>query len=121
MSAPSLTEEEKEHANIEKFLRNMNEYPPPIPDAVVAHVLAEAGMNTSDRAVQRTLNVACQKFIAEVVEDCAAIAKQRVQKTKGKKGLDLQVSDLKVALEMRGIHIHRPDFIVSIPKNDEEQ
>jgi transcription initiation factor TFIID subunit 10 len=119
MSAPSLKEADKEYANIEKFLRSMNEYPPPIPDTVVMHVLAEAGMSTSDRPVHRTLNVACQKFIADILEDSSAVAKQRIQK-KGKKGLDLQVSDLKVALEMRGIHIHRPDFIVSIPRNDEE-
>jgi hypothetical protein len=121
MAAPSMSEAEKEHANIEKFLRSMNEYPPPIPDTVVMHVLAEAGMATSDRAVQRTLNVACQKFIADVLEDCSCIAKKRVQKPKAKKGMDLQVSDLKEALEMHGIHVHRPDFIVSIPRNEENE
>jgi transcription initiation factor TFIID subunit 10 len=122
MTAPALSEVEKEHANIEKFLRSMNEYTAPIPDAVVMHVLAEAGLSTSDRGVHRTLNVACQKFITDVLVDCATIAKQRSRSQRGKKSvLDLQVSDLKTALDMRGVHVHRPDFIVSIPKREHEE
>jgi transcription initiation factor TFIID subunit 10 len=121
MAAPTAWQEEaqKENANIEKFLKGMSEYPPPIPDAVIMRILAEAGLATSDARVHRTLNVACQKFIDDVLQDCAANAKRRVKRNKSggsKKGLDLQVSDLKVALENRSIHVHRPEFIVSIPK-----
>ncbi|KAH0785925.1 transcription initiation factor TFIID subunit 10-like protein [Histomonas meleagridis] len=99
----------------------MAEYPPPIPDAVISHILSEAGLSTSDIRVCRTLNVACQKFISDVLEDCASIAKQRKKSTtKDKlKNIDLQVSDLKAALEMRDIHVHRPEFIVSIPQTEE--
>ena len=111
-----------ENTNIEKFLKGMTEYPPPIPDAVVMHVLAQAGLATSDPRVHRTLNVACQKFITDVIHDCAIAAGQRVKRTsKGKKEKpDLQVSDLKIALETRGIHVHRPEFIVSIPSKNKE-
>jgi transcription initiation factor TFIID subunit 10 len=117
-------EAENEQANIDKFLRGMSEYPPPIPDTVITHVLAEAGLSTSDPRVHRTLNVACQKFIADLLDDCAIVAKQRVKKTKSpssKKNLDLQLSDLKAALEVRGIHCHRPEFIVSLPKTERDE
>jgi transcription initiation factor TFIID subunit 10 len=121
MAATAWQEEaHKEAANIEKFLKGMSEYPPPIPDAVMMRVLSEAGLATSDPRVHRTLNVACQKFIDDVLRDCLACAKKRVKKnSKGgssKKGIDLQVPDLKIALGNRGIHVHRPEFIVSIPK-----
>ena len=112
---------EDETANIAQFLREMNDYSPPIPDSVIMHILAEAGMSTSDPRVHRTLNVACQKFINDVLEECSNIAKQRQKKEEGNKKqnkISLQVSDLKQALERFGIHVHRPDFIVSIPKKD---
>lgn len=119
---PWMEEAQRENTNIERFLRGMAEYPPPIPDAVVMHILAQAGLSTSDPRVHRTLNVACQKFITDVIEDCALAAQRRVKGTKqGKKEKpDLQVSDLKVALETRGIHVHRPEFIVSIPSKNQE-
>lgn len=117
-----MEEAQRENANIEQFLKSMTEYLPPIPDAVVMHVLAQAGLSTSDPRVHRTLNVACQKFIAEVVEDCAIAATQRRGRNKqNKTKLDLQVSDLKAALETRGIHVHRPEFIVSIPSKHKDQ
>ena len=117
-----MEEAQKENANIEKFIRGMAEYPPPIPDTVIMHVLAEAGLSTTDPRVHRTLNVACQKFIVDLIQDCSIFAKQRVKATKqsGKKNLDLQVSDLKAALELKGMHVHRPEFIVSIPSKNAE-
>ena len=113
-----LEETQQDHENIEQFLYGMLEYPPPIPDNVMMHVLAEAGLPTTDPAVHRTLNVACQKFISDVIQDCENAANQRVRATQksNKKTLDLQVCDLKIGLENHGIHIHRPEFIVSIPK-----
>lgn len=120
MATPFQQEIEKENQNIDIFLRGMAEYPPPIPDAVIMHILAEAGLSTSDPRVHRTLNVACQKFISDVLDDCACVARQKKKGKGGKqKGLDLEVSDLKVALEMRNIHIHRPEFIVSMPQAEE--
>jgi len=118
------TEGDSEQANIEKFLSGMTEYPPPIPDTVICHVLAEAGLSTTDPRVHRTLNVACQKFIADILDDCAVAAKQRAKPAKSsssKKKLDLQLSDLKAALELRGIRCHRPEFIVSIPKTENDE
>ena len=104
----------EEANNIESFLRDIQDYPPPIPDSVIMHILAEAGLNTTDPRVHRTMNVVCQKFMSEVLSDCSKIASSRVKSEKKKK-LELQVYDLKQALEPRGIHIHRPEFIVSIP------
>ena len=119
-----MEEVQQENANIEKFLKGMSEYPSPIPDAVIMHVLAEAGLQTSDPRVHRTLNVAIQKFITEVLTDCATAAKQRnkatSQSSSSKKTLDLQVSDLKAVLERRDIHVYRPEFIVSIPQTGHE-
>ena len=117
-----MEEAQKENENIEQFIRGMGEYPPPIPDAVVMHVLAEAGLSTTDPRVHRTLNVACQKFIVDLIDDCAVFATQRMKANKqsGKKNLDLQLSDLKQALEVKGIHVHRPEFIVSIPSKNTE-
>ena len=119
-----MEEVQQENANIEKFLRGMSEYPSPIPDTVIMHVLAEAGLQTSDPRVHRTLNVAIQKFITEVLTDCATAAKQRnkaAQSSSSKKSLDLQVSDLKWVLERRDIHVYRPEFIVSIPQTGHEE
>ena len=107
-----------ESANIAAFLREMGDYTPPIPDSVIMHILAEAGMSTSDPRVHRTLNVACQKFINDVLEDCSRNAKRRQKDQKDQNKANLQVSDLKKALEKYGIHVHRPDFIVSIPKKE---
>ncbi|KAK8891000.1 Transcription initiation factor TFIID subunit 10 [Tritrichomonas musculus] len=125
MTTKWMEEVQQENANIEKFLRGMSEYPSPIPDTVIMHVLAEAGLQTSDPRVHRTLNVAIQKFITEVLADCATAAKQRnkasQQSSSSKKSLDLQVSDLKCVLERRDIHVYRPEFIVSIPQNGHEE
>ena len=112
-------------ANVEKFLQAMGEYQPPIPDAAVAHILAESGLSTSDTRVSRILNVACQKFISEVLQDCANAARQRVKSESNsdskRQALDLQMSDLKASLKNKGICIDRPDFIVSIPQKNQEE
>mgnify|MGYP002472352689 CR=1 FL=1 len=124
MATPWMESVHKENDDIEKFLRGMNEYSPPIPDTVLTHILAEAGLQTSDPGVHRTLNVAIQKFMSDVLQDCASAAKQRIKASShqsSKKTLDLQVSDLKVGLERRGIHVYRPDFIVSIPQTGHDE
>jgi len=103
------------------FLKEMQDYPAPIPDSVVMHLLAEAGMNTTDPRVHRTVNIACQKFIWEVISDCANIKKREMKGNQKKnQNTDLTLSELKTVLNARGIHIHRPDFIVSIPDNDKK-
>lgn len=122
MAQPWMADAGEDNANIEKFLKGMGDYKAPIPDTVITHILAEAGLSTSDPRVHRTLNVACQKFIFDVITDCSTCAELRIKRTKGKakKEKDLLVSDLKTALEAKGMHVHRPDFIVSIPRSDHE-
>jgi hypothetical protein len=39
------------------------------------HILTAANLSTSDIAVHRTLDVACQQFITDVDVDCTAIVK----------------------------------------------
>lgn len=127
MATAYLRELQEENSNIDKFLREMGEYPPPIPDTVIMHILAEAGLSTGDPRVHRTLNVACQKFINDVLESCVAIARRRAKSDKdhknlaAKKTVDIQVSDLKEALGNVGIQVHRPEFIVSIPNSSHEE
>ena len=102
---------------IAEFLNNMQDYPAPIPDNVMIHLLSDAGLNTTDPRVHRTINAAVQKFINDILVDCASCAKKN-HKEKGKKDkLDLTVYDLKEVLQTRNIQIHRPDFIVSFPQN----
>lgn len=87
MATAYLRELQEENSNIDKFLREMGEYPPPIPDTVIMHILAEAGLSTGDPRVHRTLNVACQKFINDVLESCVAIARRRAKSDKDHKNL----------------------------------
>lgn len=110
----------EEAENIETFLTGLQDYSPPIPDAVIMHILAEAGMNTTDPRVHKTMNIVCQKFINDVLASCARVAKNRAKDEKNKKKkLDLQVCDVKEALrDTANIQIHRPEFIVSIPESD---
>lgn len=102
-----------ENANIGEFLRGMEDYIPPIPDSVIMHILADAGMSTSDARVHRTINVACQKFISDVLDYC--------MHKKGTEKATLKVSDLKQALEHYGIRVDRPEFIVSFPPQENSQ
>ena len=109
--------------NIQTFLSHIQDYPPPIPDSVIRHILSETGLNTDDIRVIHTMNVACQKFIFDVLQLTSSIARSRVKedKTTKKKKVDLQVSDLKRALETFDVQINRPEFIVSIPKESKEK
>ena len=116
--------DQQEKANLEAFLTHFQNYPPPIPDTVIRHILSENGMNTDDILVIHTMNVACQKFISDVLQHTTDIANARVKDEKSnnkKKKIDLQVCDLKKALETYDIHVNRPEFIVSIPKETKEK
>jgi hypothetical protein len=35
--------------------------------------------------------------------------------------MDVQLSDMKVALDAKGIHVHRPDFILLLPQPKMEE
>ncbi|EAX89202.1 hypothetical protein TVAG_121360 [Trichomonas vaginalis G3] len=106
---------------IEQFLQKLEDYPPPIPDSVIKQILSECGMHTNDIRVSHIMNVVCQKFMSDVMTKCCECAKLRAKEDKKKKKLDIQVSDLKAALETRGIHVNRPEFIVSIEPDEKEK
>lgn len=108
----------QDSADIENFMIKLQDYPSPIPDSVIKHICAESGLNTTDARVTSAISVVTQKFISEVLRNCSDFAKARAaQENPGKiRKLDLQFSDLKQALAKRGIHVNRPEFIVSLPQ-----
>ena len=110
--------DQQERENLEAFINNIQDYPPPIPDSVIKNIMSTYGMNTDDIRVIHTMNVACQKFISDVLTQTTAIAKARAKEDKSQKNkkIDLQICDLKNALLPYDIHVNRPEFIVSIPK-----
>lgn len=116
MEFPSPTDANK----ISQFIQELGDYIPPIPESVINQILAECGMQTDDVVVSHIMNVVCQKFMRDVMVKCCANAKVRAKEDKKKKKLDIQVSDLKLALETRGIHVNRPEFIVSIPPDSKD-
>ena len=115
--------DQQETANLKEFLARFPDYPPPIPNTVIRHILSESGINTDDILVINTMNVACQKFISDVLQQTTEIARTRTKEEKSskKKKIDLQVCDLKKALESYDIHVNRPEFIVSITKESKEK
>ena len=125
MSTPTMFEEiNQENKNIVTFLTQIYDYTPPnIPEPIINRILSDAGMPNSNRIVNRTLNIAIQKFITDVIKDSTKCAKQRMkaEKSSKKSPMDIQVVDVKSALNIRGIHVHRPDFIVSLPKQESSQ
>ena len=108
-----------EHAYIETFLKELQDYTPPIPEPVIKHLLAEGGMSTTDSRVSLVMNIATQKFISEVIESAAKEARERIARESPeysqKKKMDLQVSDIKPYLQSRQMPIYRPEYLVSLP------
>ena len=106
---------------MEEYISKINDYPPPIPESVMKHILQEVGINTDNLAVSHTMNVACQKFFYDVLKQSGAIAKNRGKEDKGKKKkVEIQACDVKVALDYYGIKVDRPDFILSNNNESEE-
>ena len=115
---------QQELENIESFMQDLQDYTPPIPEAVIKHLMAEGGCNTSDSRVALVMNIAAQKYITEVMQVAAKAAQERIYKETGdssqKQKMDLQVSDLALALnQTRGqLHVNRPEYLVSLPTDE---
>lgn len=101
------------------FISRLNEYNPPIPDPVINNILAEAGCNTSDKRVSRIFNLACQKFIRDVLEQCRNNERINNPDPSYEPKKYLQVGDVKEALKTKDIHVHRPDYIVGVRGENE--
>lgn len=123
LKSPTAIEQEQENERIAMFLDMMGEYLPAIPDPVMAKILSQSGLQTSDVRVLRTLNIACQKFFTEVLDSCVSYSNQRAQadlpKGSNKKTTEILVSDIKKALETKDIKIYRPEYFVSDPQEVE--
>ena len=117
---------QQELENIETFLQDLQDYTSPIPEAVIKHLMAEGGCNTTDSRVAMVMNVATQKFITEIMQAAAQVAKDRINKetfdSSNKKKMDLQVSDLKQVFKRTRVQIpiNRPEYLVSLPTDEQE-
>lgn len=98
--------------HVYKFGIDVREVTPAIPDAVMDNIMAQGGMFTSDVAVVRTLTIACQKFISEVLFDIAVEKKSHPATA--------TVDDVKRALENHGFQSSRPDYLVGEMEKESE-
>lgn len=94
-----------------KFVEQLGEFTPLIPDAVINNIMAQAGMFTSDPKVARILNIECQKFITEL---CSDLSREMTQKE------IVQLDTVKRVLAKRGNRVDRPEFIVGPLQSTEE-
>lgn len=109
--------EKNEIDNLIKFFSSIENYPSPIPDEVIKRMMADSGIHVCDVPSVKMMNIYVQKFIYDVLDDSKKASSSR--SSANKKRRDLQVCDIKEALERRGIYVNRPDFIIS-PLNKEE-
>lgn len=92
----------KELDSINNFLNIINEIQLPIPDKVINNICAQSGLSTSDPRLSRLLSLASQYIICQIISECRKSG-----------NLDLQISDIKKALEKMNINVYRPEYIVN--------
>mmetsp|Transcript_26438 Transcript_26438/g.46871 ORF Transcript_26438/g.46871 Transcript_26438/m.46871 type:complete len:133 (-) Transcript_26438:145-543(-) len=94
-----------------RLLKEMGDYEPTIPDAVVTHYLEKVGFSTDDKKIKRLIALATQKFLYEVITDAMQKSKIR-EKRDQKKRRVLQMEDLASSLKAHGINVVKPDTFV---------
>lgn len=101
-----------EREELEKFVSALTDYRPAIPDELVRHHLARAGLETSDVRVERLIGLAAQKFIADIASD--AIAQSGIRTRSARKPRDakivLTLDDLERALREYGVVLKKPAY-----------
>jgi len=95
----------------------LEEQQPTLPDAVTAHYLAQAGLDTDDPRLLRLIAIAAQKFVSDVAGDALQLYKMRQasmpSKTKSKdKKYVLTLEDLTQALADHGVQVKKPAYFV---------
>ena len=104
-------------AALTDVLAQLEEQQPTLPDAVTAHYLAEAGLDTDDPRLVRLIAIAAQKFVSDVAHDALQLYKMRQaslpskNKAKDKKYV-LTLEDLSQALADHGIQVKKPAYFV---------
>jgi hypothetical protein len=88
--------------NVIAFVQKLQEIYPAIPDPVINTLLAEGGAAVTDQRVSRIFNIAAQKFITDILGELQSEGK-----------VNVQLWDLKPILAARGVHVHRPEFLIS--------
>lgn len=101
----------KEAENINNFLNTINECQLPISDKVINNICAQAGFSTTDPRLSRLLSLACEYFIIFAVNQCRKVAANN--------RTDLQLSDVKKALEKLNVNIYRPEYIVNTIESEQ--
>lgn len=104
---PNIRNEEeynKESECINNFLNIINEVPLPISDKVINNICAQSGFSTSDPRLARLLSLASEYLIIIAVNECKKITGDRT---------DLQLADVKKAVERLNTNVYRPEYIVN--------
>lgn len=110
---PMMTPPPAGQDDVYKFMMDVKEVTPTIPDAIMDNIMAQAGLYTTDVSLTRTLSIACQKFISEILNDLQAGRKQDCHTA--------SFEDIKQALEKRNIRSYRPEYLVGEMENEPEE
>lgn len=65
--------------SLERFMSQLEDVSPTIPDAVTEYFMRKSGLQTSDTRVVRLISLATQKFISDIVVDAASQARLKGQ------------------------------------------
>ena len=81
----------------------------PIPDAVLASILARVGCRVEDPVVQDGINMTISRFIYQVAYDAVNHSKQR---NDSKSDVHVSVDDVLDALDDAGVPVQKSAFLV---------
>lgn len=99
-----------------EFKRNLEDYTPLLPDAVMDYFMEKAGVSASDPSVKKLVSLLAHKFATDIAVSSFQyhkINQKAAQKDKRfakEKKLTFQLADLEKALEEVGINISRPHY-----------
>lgn len=97
---------------VERFLLDMEDFEPLIPDEVASYYLGRSGFVCPDVRVQRAISLAAQHFISDIVETSLQYTQNQKSTTKKKKDKKkvLKMDVLSESLQEYGITVKKPPY-----------
>ena len=96
---------------IVKFLEDVDEYKPTVPEAIVQHYLQLGGAATDDPRILKLVALATDHFLANIVKDAKSTGELRVGEKRPATGDEqeytLTMEDVAEALRGRGVKISK--------------